>query len=231
MTNTRNPLAAGNGWRAGRFGALLLLALSVALSAGRPALAQGQPKPNPAPAAQIPICETLVDPLGTDALRAARQRLLALWLEHGGSHFASYSMAGEQRNPFDRQAGPLMGGRDGVVEALVPRCLVEASGDGRSYRFRFVAPYYRFHEAAAGWSRPMRDGLMLAVSLEREGETWRELPVGEAPTILVAEQAPRRAVVEQLPKTTRWREPLPPCAKGTKWTGMDCVSTRRARKS
>lgn len=213
------------------FPLVLAVVLGVGGSAALPLTGRAQTAATAPPSPPLVSCEMLSEPAAIDARAFAQMRFDAGWLAYGESFFASYTMPGESRNPFDRQAGPLMGGREGVVEAMASRCLVEASADGLAFRFRFVAPFYRFHEAPAGWSPPLRDGLMQVVSLQREGAGWRELPSGEAPTILTVEQSPRRTAVEQRPKPARWREPIPPCGKGTKWTGRDCVSTRRAGRS
>jgi hypothetical protein len=92
---------------------------------------------------------------------------------------------------------------------------------------RFTTPFYRFHETGPGWSPPLRSGLMLEAVVERAGETWRARDAGSEQSILLPEQKPRAANPNVLPPEVAWAEPIPGCARKTKWNGEACVPRKR----
>jgi hypothetical protein len=169
----------------------------------------------------------------TPAVDAARRLLEQSWLASRETLFAAYTMPGETRNPFDlspREAdsGPV----GGIVEARPPRCLhhtpaATAGTSGETHLVRFVAPFYRFHEAGDGWSPPLRDGLMLDAVVTRTGDAWQANAAPSEVTILIPEQSPRRADAAKLPADAPWARPIPGCTKRQRWNGIDCVRAKR----
>jgi hypothetical protein len=138
-------------------------------------------------------------------------------------------MPGEKRSPFDLSPRePNAGPREGLVEARRPRCTFSVSeADERTYRVRFVTPFYRFYEDGQGWSPPLRNGLMLDATTARAGNAWKADAPPSEQTILLPDQHPRSAETGKLPPDAAWAEPIPGCKKRQRWNGHDCVSRRR----
>jgi len=163
------------------------------------------------------------------AIEAARRILDQSWLADRGNHFAAYRMPGEKRSPFDLSPRtPNSGPRDGFVEARPPHCTYSlAEGAETTHRVRFVSPFYRFHETGHGWSPPLRDGLMLEVTVTHAGGEWKATAPPSEQTILLPDQNPRRADAAKIPADSPWAEPIPGCAKRQRWNGVECVSPRK----
>jgi hypothetical protein len=161
------------------------------------------------------------------AIESAHRLLDQTWLTTDRGLFAAYTMPGEKRNPFDLSpATPDAGPRDGHVQAQPPGCTYRRETD-ETLTLRFIAPFYRFHEAGHGWSPPLRDGLMLEVAVSLAGSNWQARDIGSEQSILLPEQKPRRADDASLPAETRWAVPIPPCGKRLRWNGKACVPRKK----
>jgi hypothetical protein len=169
------------------------------------------------------------DPELMPAIDAARNLLAQSWLASRGTYFAAYTMPGEKRSPFDLSPRePNTGPRGGFVEARPPRCTVSIPETGdRTYRVRFITPFYRFHEESQGWSPPLHNGLMLEATVTRTESGWKAETPPSKQTILLPDQKPRSAEAEKLPPDAAWAEPIPGCAKRQRWNGHDCISRKR----
>jgi hypothetical protein len=173
-------------------------------------------------------CERAHEPAHLEAIAAAKSLLGRLWLATERGFFAAYTMEGEKRKPFDLSPkAPDSGPRDGIVQARAPSCTWRSGEAPTAILVRFTTPFYRFHEAGPGWSQPLRGGLMLEAVVERAGDTWQARDVGGEKSILLAEQKPRPADARALPAETVWAEPIPGCARKTKWNGEACVPRKR----
>jgi len=163
------------------------------------------------------------------AIEAARHAFDQSWLADRGNHFAAYRMPGETRSPFDLSPrAPDSGPRDGFVEARPPRCTYSlGQGAEPTHHVRFVSPFYRFYEPGHGWSPPLRDGLMLEVTVTHMDDAWKATAPPSEQTILLPDQAPKRADAAKVPEDTPWAEPIPGCGKRQKWTGVECVASRK----
>ncbi|MDX2155332.1 MAG: hypothetical protein SFW09_02385 [Hyphomicrobiaceae bacterium] len=181
-----------------------------------------------APVASVLACDTATGATQRAAIAKARETLHAVWLEGKAGYFALYTMPGEKRNPFDlskpvRDAGP----RDGVVQARPPRCVMASDPDGGRHVISFTSPYFRFHEAGAGWSPPMRDGLLMAIEVVTAGDALIAKDLQSPTGVLEPEQKARRPAETALPKPTRWAPPIPPCQRSERWDGAECVARKR----
>ncbi|MGE0697951.1 MAG: hypothetical protein AB7O57_02540 [Hyphomicrobiaceae bacterium] len=210
------------------------LALGIATIVAAPAPARGQ-LPTTAGAGSPDgggawhDCALAAAPDAAAAVARAGESLRAVWLETRLGLFAAYTMAGEVRNPFDLSPRtPGAEARGGLVQARRAACAFRPLAPPETgFAVRFTSPYYRFHEAAAGWSVTLRDGLLMELAVVRSGAGWtaRELPSEKA--VLLAEQKPRRPIETELPKPARWAAPVPACGKAERWSGEACVPRRR----
>jgi hypothetical protein len=173
-------------------------------------------------------CARITDPSHRTAIERAHALLQTVWMETPYGWVARYTMPGEVRNPFDRSPqAPDSGTRDGTVQAKPPHCRCHFENTGDRGIVRFVTPFYRFHEAGPGWSPPMRNGLVLEVSVTRNTGSWMASEVLSQKTILLSEQKPRRPEAGELPSNTPWGEPIPGCSRTQRWTGEACVRRKR----
>ena len=209
-------------------GALLGLAVALASNVARSEERSLSVGPASAVADKIAWAPcTGVPPDQSAATEAAQALLHTLWLAGDRGHFGAYTMPGEKRNPFDLSPPtPDSGARDGLVQARPPDCSFRRDGDA-ALTFRFVSPFYRFHEAGHGWSPPLRDGLMLEAAVGFAGAAWQARDTGSERSILLPEQKPRRAEAAALPPEGRWAEPIPGCGKRHRWTGAACVARKK----
>ncbi len=186
-----------------------------------------------APKAKAPAevwhdCNKATDAANQDAIAKATELLGRLWLPTERGQFAAYTMAGEKRNPFDLSPKePDSGPRDGIVQARPPKCTWRTDEASAAIVVRFMTPFYRFHETGPGWSPPLRNGLMLEAAMTRAGESWLARDTSGEQGILLPEQKPRAAQANALPPDIAWAEPIPGCARRTKWNGEACVSRKK----
>jgi hypothetical protein len=132
-----------------------------------------------------------------------------------------------KRNPFDlKPLPPNSGPRNGIVQAKHPTCAIEATGTKRRI-IRFTTPLYRFFEKEAGWSPPLRNGLMMEVEINVLNDKLTARDTWAATGILLRDQSARRPDERELPRLTRWAEPVPGCKRSEKWTGHQCIGRRR----
>lgn len=197
-----------------------------------PAFAQNEPvsAPPARPAAKLDWkdCAKIVDAGALAALAKARALMQQTWIETPRGYFAAYTMPGEKRNPFDLSPRtPESGPRHGTVQARTPACVYAGTAPAGALTVRFVSLFYRFHEVEAGWSPPLRNGVMMEVALEPVGEDWKVKDTASQAAVLLPEQKPRRADAASLPPETKWAEPIPGCVKGTRWNGADCIKRKR----
>lgn len=163
-----------------------------------------------------------------EAIAKATELLGQFWLVTERGYFAAYTMVGEVRNPFDLSPRlPDSGPRDGVIQARPPVCAWQTVDASDGIEVRFTTAFYRFHEAGHGWSAPLRNGLMLEARIGRTGATWQARDTSGERGILLPEQKPRAADPTALPADAAWAEPLPGCARKTKWNGEACVARKR----
>lgn len=173
-------------------------------------------------------CNKATDAANQDAIARATELLASLWLATERGQFAAYTMAGEKRNPFDLSPKePDSGPRDGIVQARPPKCTWRTDETASATIVRFMTPFYRFHEAGPGWSQPLRNGLMLEAAMTRQGENWLARDTSGEHGILLPEQKPRAAQANALPPDAAWAEPIPGCARRTKWNGEACASRKK----
>lgn len=166
--------------------------------------------------------------LPSDAVSKATEMLGQRWLMTDRGYFAAYTMAGEVRNPFDLSPKqPDSGPRDGIVQARAPVCVWRDAEQPGAISVRFTTAFYRFYETGHGWSSPLRNGLMLEALIERAGETWQARDASGEHGILLPDQKPRPANANALPADAPWAEPMPGCARKTKWNGEACVARKR----
>ena len=208
----------------------MLLVVATSLAEAEPP--QGSPQPPPKPERGAPAwlaCAAAVDPTVREALAQASALLSQIWLETDHGRYAAYTFPGEKRNPFDlSQATPPAGPRDGIVQAKPPDCTWRRATDADPVEVRFTTPFYRFHEAGAGWSPPLRDGLMLAALVAPSAPgTWLARDQQLPQAILLPEQNARRPGDAEIPREARWAEPMPGCGKRERWTGEACVKRKR----
>jgi len=162
------------------------------------------------------------------AIAKAKDLLARAWLRTDRGDFAAYTMPGEKRNPFDLSPkAPDSGPRDGIVQARPPICAWRMDDNNGNMLVRFITPFYRFHEMGHGWSQPLRNGLMLEAALTSAGNTWQARDNSGEHGILLPEQKPRAADANSLPLDAKWAEPIPGCAKRTKWNGETCASRKK----
>ena len=173
-------------------------------------------------------CTSAADAAQREAIARATELLALQWLATERGRFAAYTMAGEKRNPFDLSPkSPDAAPRDGVVQARPPACAWQPVATGNALVVRFTTPFYRFYEAGPGWSAPLRNGIMLEATVARAGENWQASDTSGERGILLPEQKPRAARAATLPPDAAWAEPMPGCARRTKWNGEACVARKR----
>ncbi len=205
--------------------------LSVGLAVATESQADDRPAKAPqasvvAQAAPTP-CDQVTRPDVPAVASKARDALDALWLRTETGYFAAFVTPGVTRNPFDlKPPPPDSGPRSGIVQARMPACTITEAGAGR-HIVRFVSPLYRFHERQAGWSPPLRDGLMMEVEVLSVGNELTTRDTSAEKAILMPEQKIRRPGTKELPRLSRWSEPVPGCARQERWNGDACVRRRR----
>lgn len=200
--------------------------LTAFVLAGWTTAALGQAPQPPKPATKPIPCNSAPESM-MGAVAQATGTLEALWLKTKQGYFVGYRMPGMARNPFDRAPlPPDSGPRDGIAQARSPSCKIEIQSEARAI-VRFVTPYYRFYETAAGWSAPLRDGLLMEVEVTRNAAGWTAKDIWSPNGILEPGERVRKPQVSELPRIGAWAAPEPPCAKGLRWNGHDCVKRRR----
>lgn len=173
-------------------------------------------------------CGSTTAPLPSEAMAEATTALARTWLASERGYFAAYTMPGEVRNPFDLSPKqPDSGPRDGVVQARAPACAWQVKDLPGVIHVRFITPFYRFFEAGHGWSPPLRNGLMLEARIERAGDVWQAHDASGERGILLPDQKPRAANAAAIPADAPWAEPMPGCARKTRWNGEACVARKR----
>ncbi|MEZ5856534.1 MAG: hypothetical protein R3D67_17960 [Hyphomicrobiaceae bacterium] len=209
-----------------------VLAVTLLSLAGSPVMAEGPNrvatavKPEPQPA-QTFACEGLKLPELKAAVAASQGMLDALWLKTKAGYFAAYTLPGMRHNPFDlKPLPPDSGPRDGLAQARAPTCALEQIASDR-FVVRFITPFYRFFEAKAGWSAPLRNGLMMEVEVTGSGAALVARDRWPEAAILQRELNARPANEKKIPRLTRWAEPVPGCTRHKRWNGRDCIRRRR----
>lgn len=206
--------------------------LAAALIVGAPCHAEDRapdPRMGAVVAPAMPLaCEQASPPEMQHAVERARATLDALWLKTKSGYFAAYTLPGMKRNPFDlTPLPPNSGPRDGIVQAREPSCTIEPAGVEQRHIVRFRAPFYRFFEKEAKWSRPLRDGLMMEVEVTRSSDIVNVRDVWAEAAILQRDQRARRPDEQELSRLDRWAEPVPGCKRTEKWNGNACTSRRK----
>jgi hypothetical protein len=177
----------------------------------------------------VPVaCTALSDARLAAGIVEAERSLTRLWLRTDAGLFVAYTMGAPKRNPFD--LSPKSSGDEatisGIIQAKPPQCTAQLLPD-RQLLIRFTTPFYRFFDPTTGWSRPLRDGLIMEVALRPVGDIWEGRDTGSEAGILLHDESVHRPGERDLPKLTRWIEPLPKCARHERWNGADCAQRRR----
>lgn len=187
------------------------------------------PVPAPRAVSAPPLdCAKAGDAAPPAAIAAAEVELHRLWLNAQTDLFIAFSAKVEKRNPFDLSPPALEPGPiGGMIQARAPRCTILAKDTGDAVLVRFTSPFYRFYEQATGWSRPLRDGLVMEVVVTRVGDGWQARDTKSDEGIIVPDETIRRPSEAELPKLARWTEPVPGCARRERWTGIECARRKR----
>jgi hypothetical protein len=223
-----NPAA-----RRRRAAAFLVVGLTCSLAS----IGHAQVMPAPVPAAPhgsapgdggtfVP-CSALSDPRFAGAVDEAWRTLERLWLKTRNGLFIAYTMEATKRNPFDlspkspRDEAPI----SGMIQARLPEC--SAQPIANALLVRFTTPFYRFYDPTTGWSRPLRDGLVMEVAIRQVGAGWEGRDTRTEAGILLHDESVHQPAERDVPKLKRWAEPLPKCARHERWNGTDCAGRRR----
>jgi hypothetical protein len=173
-------------------------------------------------------CAKITDPSQLAAIAEAERLLHRQWLKTRSSLFVAFAAKVEKRNPFDLSPRPPAGAAaGGFVEAMEPRCALEAPASPDGFLVRFTAPFYRFHEPDTGWSRPLRNGLVLEAHVRRTDDAWQARDTKPDVAIVEPDEAVRRPIEAELPKAEPWAEPVPGCSRRERWTGTECARRKR----
>lgn len=173
-------------------------------------------------------CSKVTDAAELTAIAEAERLLHRQWLKAQSSLLLAIAAKVEKRNPFDLSPRPPGGSSSGgFVEAMEPRCAIGRQASAEVFLVRFTTPFYRFHEPDTGWSRPLRNGIVLEAEVRRAGDGWHARDTKPDNAIVEPDETVRRPNEAELPKLEPWSEPVPGCPRRERWTGTDCVRRKR----
>lgn len=208
--------------------ALAICAIDGAISSRAQTTSRAGQPPVPRAAAAGTACAKVTDGAQHAAIAEAERLLHKQWLKAQANLFLAFAAKVEKRNPFDLSPRPPEGSSSGgVVEAMEPRCTIEAGPTTEGFLVRFTAPFYRFHEPDTGWSRPLRNGLVLEAEVRRAGAAWQARDTKAEIAIVEPDEPVRRPLETELPKLEPWAEPVPACSRRERWTGTECARRKR----
>lgn len=169
-------------------------------------------------------CSEAKEPAG---LSAALEHRDQLWLKQADAWFTAYTLKGEALNPLipqgDRVANQPI--PHGFVFASELHCML-LSERSQQLQIGLRATTYRFHENAGGWSKAMRDGIIMVIDVIKDPKSlaWQARLISDDIAVLPPDATFRMPATNELPPHDKW--PKRECRLSKLWSGARCVKPK-----
>lgn len=168
-------------------------------------------------------CEDVTGVREQAARAAAASFIAKTWVDRGPDRIAAYDSKPVPRNPFavskDVSGGAAI---HGFVWARDVTCKIGSGPDAASVLMTYAAGAVRFKEGKMGWSKPLKDGVLLVLELSETNGNWTITDKSAERSVLMPENVLRLPELAELPKPNSW--PDKRCQSPKIWLGKDCVS-------
>jgi hypothetical protein len=168
-------------------------------------------------------CDGITDLQVRAALSGAQSFIAKTWVERGPDWIAGYDSKAVARNPFavskDDSGGAAI---HGYVWARDVTCSVGSGSDASHVSVVFTAGAVRFKEGKAGWTKPLRNGVLVALDLNQSDGNWVIADKSSEQSVLMPENILRHPELAELPKPESWPDKRCPVPKH--WEGKECVA-------
>ena len=145
------------------------------------------------------------------------------WVDRGPDWIAAYDSKPVARNPF-AVAKDVSGGAaiHGFVWARDVTCTIGSGPDAASVLVTYAAGTVRFKEGKIGWSKPLKDSVLVVLELSKTNGNWTVADKSAERSVLMPENILRHPEPAELPKPNSW--PDKRCPPPKSWLGKDCVA-------
>lgn len=168
-------------------------------------------------------CEGVNEEPLVRAIADARQYIAKSWTTRGPDWITVYDTPEIRRNPFapkKDEAGA--SAIHGWIWARGVRCTVSEQDTGVA-RLKFTATAFRFRENGNGWTKPQKNGVIVALEATLKDGNWLISDKSAEQSVLLPEGVLRPLRTDELPDPKLWLDKQ--CKAPSQWQGGVCTNT------
>ena len=156
--------------------------------------------------AQTPqLCESESDAQLREAIAQAHNFIALTWVERGPDWHAAFDSAAVARNPFaSKKVQSGAPATHGYIWARDVSCGITNSEGNAGAAITYSAMSYRFNEDGRGWSKPLRNGVLIALDLVLKDDRWLVTDRSAERSVMLSENILRLPKPEELPNPKEW---------------------------
>ena len=150
-------------------------------------------------------CESEGDTQLRDAIVESRNFVALTWVERGPDWHTSFDSAAVARNPFashKEQSGAVA--THGQIWARDVSCGIVKRDGNAGAEISYSAASYRFNEDGRGWSKPLKNGVLIVFELALKEDRWTVNGTKADRSVLLPDIVLRRPKPEELPNPKAW---------------------------
>ena len=174
-------------------------------------------------------CDGVSDGSLKEAVSHAKDHISKVWVNRGPDWIAAYDTPDVKRNPFAIEKGatgsPALHGR---VWARDVSCRLVNEPSGHLVKLTFTAAAFRFNEDGKRWSKPQKNGILVALELRQKDGQWAVIDRSAEFSVMLPEGVLRPPKSEELPDQAAW--PDKRCPLPRRWAGAICAELEKGSK-
>jgi hypothetical protein len=167
-------------------------------------------------------CDSVNDASLREADTQANAYIAKSWISRGQDWITAYDTPEVRRNPFatekDASGAPASHGQ---IWARDISCIITDDPATGLVKLTYTAAVFRFSEEGKSWTRPQKNGVLIALELRLKDGQWSVTDRSADLSVLLPEDVLRLPKPEEIPDQAAW--PDKRCRSPRHWEGKICA--------
>lgn len=167
-------------------------------------------------------CDSVNDASLREAVTQANLYIAKSWMSRGPDLITAYDTPEVRRNPFatkkNASGAPASHGRIWARDIVCTMTNDPATG---ALKLAFTAAAFRFNEDGKRWTKPQKNGVLIALELRPKDGQWSISDRSAEFSVLLPEDVLRLPKLDEIPDQAAW--PDKRCRSPQHWQGTICA--------